>query len=132
MKIGQLASHTAVPTTTIRYYEELGVLAKPARTKSGYRDYPDDAPDRLRFVKVAQNAGLTLKEIRGIMAVREQGEAPCKHVAHLIGRKLGEVTEQMKALRRTKQELERLAERADRLDPQQCGPDSICHIIDIN
>ena len=132
MRIGQLAAHTGVPTTTIRYYEELGVFAKPGRTKAGYRDYPDDAPDRLQFVKVAQNAGLTLKEIRGIIAVRDQGEAPCKHVAHLIGRKLDEVTEQTEALRLTKQELERLAERANRLDPQDCAPDSICHIIDIN
>ena len=132
MRIGQLAAHTGVPTTTIRYYEELGVLAKPARTKAGYRDYPGNALDRLRFVRTAQNAGLTLKEIRGIIAVRDQGEAPCKHVAHLIGRKLDEVIEQMEALRLTTQELERLAERADRLDPQDCGPDSICHIIDIN
>ena len=132
MRIGQLATHTGVPATTIRYYEELGVFAKPARTKAGYRDYPDDAPDRLQFVKVAQNAGLTLKDIRGIMAVREQGKAPCKHVAHLIGRKLGEVAEQMEALRLTKQELRRLAERANRLDPQQCDSDSICHIIDID
>ena len=66
------------------------------------------------------------------MAVREQGQAPCKHVAQLIDRKLGEVAGQMDALRLTQQELERLAERADRLDPQQCGPDSICQIIDIN
>jgi hypothetical protein len=42
------------------------------------------------------------------------------------------VAEQWEALQLTKRELERLAARAERLDPQQCRPESICHIIDIS
>ncbi len=131
MRIGELSAETGVPIRTIRYYEDIGVLAAPARTESRYRDYHDDVPDRLRFVKASQKAGLTLNEIRGIFWVREESEAPCGHVAQLIGRKLADVAEQWEALQLTKRELERLAARAERLDPQQCRPKSICHIIGI-
>ena len=132
MRIGELSAETGVPITTIRYYEDIGVLVAPARTESGYRDYHDDVPNRLRFVKASQKAGLSLDEIRGIILVRKEGEAPCEHVAQLIGRKLADVAEQWKALQLTKRELERLAARVERLDPQQCRPESICHIIGIS
>ncbi len=117
MRIGELSAETGVPIRTIRYYEDIGVLAAPARTESGYRDYYDDVPDRLRFVKASQKAGLTLNEIRGIFRVREESEAPCEHVAQLIGRKPADVAEQWEALQLTKREMERLAARAERLDP---------------
>ncbi len=129
MRIGDLAKRTRVPIKTIRYYEDIGVLPIPDRTPSGYRDYDQSATDRLEFVRGAQRAGLTLTEIRGIFEVRDQGEAPCGHVADLIDRKLAEMDERMKALRQTKRELARLGERARRLDPVTCGPDAICHII---
>ncbi len=132
MRIGELSALTGVPIKTIRYYETIGVLTPPPRTRSGYRDYNTETPDRLRFVKAAQRAGLSLREIRGIFEVRERGEAPCDHVAELIDRKLAEIGNRMHALRQTRQVLERLADRADRLDPHQCGPGSICQIIAIN
>ena len=130
-RVGEFSAETGVPIRTIRYYEDIGVLAAPARIESGYRDYHDDVPDRLRFVKASQKAGLTLNEIRGIFREREEGEAPCGHVAQLIGRKLADVAEQWEAPQLTKREMERLAARAERLDPQQCRPKSICHIIGI-
>ncbi|MEE9228595.1 MAG: MerR family transcriptional regulator [Acidimicrobiia bacterium] len=132
MRIGELSAETGVPIRAIRYYEDIGVLAAPARTESGYRDYHDDMPDQLRFVRASQKAGLTLNEIRGIFQEREEGMAPCKHVAQLIDRKLVDVAEQWEALQLTKRELERLAARAEHLDPQQCRPESICHIIGIS
>ena len=102
MRIGQLAALTEVPIRTIRYYETIGVLTPPPRTRSGYRDYNKETPDRLRFVKAAQRAGLSLQEIRGIFTVRERGEAPCDHVAGLIDRKLADIGDRMQALRQTK------------------------------
>ncbi len=132
MRIGELSAETGVPIRTIRYYEDIGVLAAPARTESGYRDFGNDMPDQLRFVRASQKAGLTLNEIRGIFREREEGKAPCEHVSQLIDRKLADVAEQWEALQLTKRELERLAARAEALDPQQCRPESICHIIGIS
>ena len=129
MRIGELANQTGVQTSAIRYYEEIGVLAPPARSPSGYRDYDSSASGRVQFVKAAQQAGLTLTEITGIFNIRDEGNQPCRHVADLINRKLGDVEARITALRQTKQELKRLTKRAEQLDPKQCPPDAICQII---
>lgn len=129
MRIGELADETGVQTSAIRYYEEIGVLPPAARRPSGYRDYDPSAIDRVQFIGAAQQAGLTLVEITGIFNIRDEGNQPCRHVADLIDRKLEEVEARMAALRQTKQELMRLTERAERLDPTQCPPEAICQII---
>jgi MerR family copper efflux transcriptional regulator len=129
MRIGELANQTGVQTSAIRYYEEIGVLAAPARRPSGYRDYDSSAIDRVQFIGAAQQAGLTLTEITGIFNIRDEGDLPCRHVADLIERKLGEVEARITALHQTKHELKRLTKRAEQLDPKQCPPDAICQII---
>ncbi len=70
MRIGDLASRTGLTVKTLRFYEQAGVLAVAARLPSGYRDYNESALARLRFVKAAQAAGLTLTKIRQVIAVR--------------------------------------------------------------
>ena len=63
MTVGELAKRAHVNDQTVRYYERRGLIAEPARTRAGYRQYPDDAPERIRFIKRAQNLGFWLKEI---------------------------------------------------------------------
>ncbi len=132
MRIGELASESGVQSSAIRYYEAIGVLAPPARTPSGYRDYDSSASTRVQFVKAAQQAGLTLTEITSIFNLRDEGSQPCRHVADLIDRKLGQINDRITALSQTRQELKRLAKRAERLDPEHCPPNSICQIIEPN
>ena len=62
MRIGELSERSGVPTKTIRYWEQSGLVAEPARTGSGYRDYHDDTLAVLRFVRSAQAAGFTVAE----------------------------------------------------------------------
>jgi DNA-binding transcriptional MerR regulator len=130
MKIGELASSTGLTTKTIRYYEQIGVLSEPPRTQSGYRNYDQTATERLGFVKAAQRAGLTLADIRSILAIHGRGDAPCSHVSELIDTKLNEIDKRLQALERTQQELRRLRKRAGSLSPEDCSADSICHIIE--
>ena len=54
MQIGRVAEHSGVPTKTIRFYEKIGLIAKPGRTQSGYREYDWQDVDVLRFVKRAR------------------------------------------------------------------------------
>jgi DNA-binding transcriptional MerR regulator len=108
MRIGQLADAAETSTKTIRHYESVGILPEPPRTQSGYRDYDDDARDRLSFIQSAQEAGLTLAEIRGIIDVRNEGGSPCEHVDDLIDKKLASIEVRMTALERTRDELNRL------------------------
>ena len=129
MRIGELAERTGLSTKTLRYYESIGVLPEPARTPSGYRDYPGDAQDVVRFVRSAQAVGLTLGEIREILAYRDRGETPCAHVVDLIRRRAAAIDEQMAALERTRRELRRLERRARGLRPEDCAPTLVCHVI---
>ena len=68
MRIGELAEQAGMTTKTLRFYEQAQVLPQPARTASGYRDYDETSLARLRFVRAAQGAGLSLAEILGVHA----------------------------------------------------------------
>ncbi len=129
MLIGELANRSDVPAKTIRYYEELGVLPPPRRTAGGYRDYDDTAVDRLGFVRAAQAAGLTLAQIRDVIALREGGIAPCSHVVALLNEKAEVVADQIASLRALQRELERLHEQARGIDPADCDPRSVCEVL---
>ena len=130
MRIGELSDRSGVPSKTIRYYEEIGVLREPPRTPNGYRDYDDDVLSRLRFVRDARSVGLTLGEIREIVALRDRGETPCAHVTDLLQRHAAEIDRTIAELRRVRAEVRRLARRAGTLDPRDCEPSRVCHLIE--
>lgn len=129
MRIGELADRAGVPVKTIRYYEEIGVLPSPSRTPSGYRDYDEAVVGRLGFVRAAQSVGLTLGEIREVVALRDRGETPCGHVRDLLGRRAEEIDQRIAELQRLRSELRRLARRARSLDPADCEPGLVCHLV---
>jgi len=70
VQIGEVAQRSGLSVKTLRYYEDIGVLASPPRTPGGYRDYEDTVVGRLQFVRAAQAVGLTLGEIREVIAFR--------------------------------------------------------------
>jgi DNA-binding transcriptional MerR regulator len=84
VRIGELADQAGISTKAIRYYEQIGILTPPTRTAAGYRTYDQAALGRLEFVRAAQAVGLTLGEIRQIIAFRDNGQAPCAHVTDLL------------------------------------------------
>jgi MerR family transcriptional regulator, copper efflux regulator len=129
MRIGAVAQQAGLSTKAIRYYESIGVLPAPSRTASGYRDYSSEACDRLQFVRSAQAVGLTLGEIREILAYRDRGETPCAHVLELIRQRAGHVDRQITQLEQMRTELRRLERRARSLDPGDCTPLDVCHVI---
>lgn len=127
--IGQVASRSGVLTKTIRYYESLGLVPPADRLANGYRDYPDTILERLAFIRAAQSSGFTLGEIREIIAFRDQGQAPCDHVRDLIDRHANDVEQRIAELLRMRDDLGRLARRARRVDPTDCHPSAVCHIL---
>ena len=129
MQIGRLSAATGVPVRTIRFYEERGILPPPDRTDSGYRDYDERAADRLRFLRSAQDAGLTLAEIRSVLSLREAGEAPCVHTRELLERKRDEVEVRLRELTELRRDLDRLVDVAGELNPADCRPEDICSIV---
>ncbi|MDP3984532.1 MAG: heavy metal-responsive transcriptional regulator [Acidimicrobiia bacterium] len=129
MRIGELARRTGVPTKTIRYYEDIGVLPAPDRAANDYRDYADEAVDRLAFVRDAQATGLTLTEIASILDLRSQGEATCHHVIDLLERHLTALDRHIQTLRQTRRKLATLTDRARSLDPSECRDPNRCQTI---
>jgi DNA-binding transcriptional MerR regulator len=129
VRIGELADQAGISTKAIRYYEQIGILTPPARTPSGYRSYDPSALGLLGFVRAAQAVGLTLGEIRQIIAFRDNGQAPCAHVTDLLQRRTAELDARIAELKQLRGELRQLAERAATLDPEQCPPERVCHII---
>lgn len=128
MRIGEVSERSGVPAKTIRFWEAEGLVPGPARTTAGYRDYDEDALERLAFIRNAQAAAFTLTQIRTILDVRDRGEAPCAHVTRLIEERLADVNRRMAELRQTRQHLRQLARRAEELDPAECR--GLCEIID--
>jgi MerR family copper efflux transcriptional regulator len=129
MRIGAVAQQAGLSTKAIRYYESIGVLAQPDRTASGYRDYTPETCERLRFIRSAQAVGLSLGEIREILAYRDRGETPCSHVRELIRRRATQIDQEIAQLETMRTELRRLERRARTLRPEDCAPLDVCHVI---
>ncbi|OYV64346.1 MAG: hypothetical protein B7X07_06665 [Actinobacteria bacterium 21-64-8] len=129
MRIGEVAKRSGVSVKTIRYYEEIEVLGEPRRLASGYRDYDIDTIERLRFIRASQASGLSLGEIKGIVAYRDRGESPCSHVLDLLRRRSDEIDAQIEELKRSKTIINKLVTRSRKLRPEDCSASSVCHLI---
>lgn len=123
--IGKLASAAGVGVETIRFYEREGLLPRPPRKRSGYRQYPPQAVARLVFIRRAKELGFTLKEIAELLELRVDPDKSCADVRALAKAKIVDVEEKMDDLARIKGALDKLA--------QACrgkGPTSECPILD--
>lgn len=67
LSITDVARAANVPTSTLRYYDRLGLLAIEGRAENGYRLYNDRALDRLRFIGRAKELGCSLQEIASLL-----------------------------------------------------------------
>jgi len=130
MKIGEVAQRAGVSTKTIRYYENIGLLAEPARSANGYRDYDEPTISRLLFIRDAQATGLTLTEITSILELRDEGHSTCHHVIELLERHLADLDQHIATLRKTRDQLARMTHRAKSLDPTECTDPNRCQTID--
>lgn len=85
--------------------------------------------DRLLFIRAGQSVGLALADLGEVLRIRDQGEAPCRHVTDLIEARIREVDERIEDLRRLCSNLVGLAATASDFDPGLCPPDSVCRIL---
>lgn len=129
MLIGEIADAAGVAAQTVRFYERRGLLPPPERGSNGYRTYDETVLSRLRFIRTAQAADLTLDEISSIMTIRSHGESPCHHVEALLENKVARIQAQRDELAALQVELEQLLTRSHSLDPRACSADQICHVL---
>jgi DNA-binding transcriptional MerR regulator len=87
LAIGELARRTGSATSALRYYERIGLLP-PAERAGGRRHYPPSSAERVALIRLYQDAGFTLAEIRQLLAV---GSRRRRSWSQLAERKLDEV-----------------------------------------
>lgn len=75
MQIGTLAQATGLSRDTLRFYEKRGLL-RARRGANGYRDYPPETVDWLRYLRTAQELGFTLAEIEADMPLLAAPDTP--------------------------------------------------------
>lgn len=107
MGIGQLGRATGTKVTTIRFYEEQGLLCQPQRSASGRREYGDADRQRLAFIRRSRSLGFPIDAVRELLALSDDASKSCAAVdsiarAHLtdIDRKIADLTSMRKELDR--------------------------------
>jgi Cd(II)/Pb(II)-responsive transcriptional regulator len=122
MKIGELASTTATPVETIRYYEREGLLPAAARTEGNYRVYSAAHIQRLQFVRHCRSLDMTLQEIRTLLALQDAPGDSCDEVNGLLDAHIGHVAQRMRELRQLEKQLKALRARCQGAgDMAHCG-----------
>ena len=118
MRIAELEQRTGVSRHTLRYYEKQGLLVEVDRRDNNYRDYPEQAVQRITLLRQLKSLGFSLKEIREVLDALRQDRIDCAHGAALMARKretverrMAELAELRDMLAREQQKLEESAER---------------------
>lgn len=98
LRTGEVARRAGVNVETLRFYEREGILPEPPRRASGYREYPPDAVDLIRFVKRAQELGFSLREIQELLKLRDAPNRASGKVPRLVKAKLEEIDRKVRDL----------------------------------
>ena len=106
MTIGRLAKEAGVNIDTIRYYERNGLIPKPVRRPSGYREYETGDVRRLRFIGRAKQLGFTLAEIAELMSL--SADRDVGGVKRRAEQRLDQVEHKIKELQRVRRGLKTL------------------------
>ena len=129
LQIGELSKRTGVPSKTIRYYEEIGLLPAPQRAENGYRIYTEADVERLQFIRRSRALDFALDEIAEILAFRERGEPPCSYVMDLICQQIDEIEGRIRDMERIRDELKALHEAGLDLPEDVKMRSCICHLV---
>ena len=129
LKIGEVSRLSGVSIEALRFYENGGLLDKPARTHSGYRVYGEDVLDRLAFIKRAQALGLSLDEIKRIIDRADMGIDTSDEVRELVRRRVEELDGRLREMRQYRRELKATLEGWNKLGRVQ---GHVCGLIEMS
>ncbi|MFC4258865.1 MerR family transcriptional regulator [Marinobacter lacisalsi] len=117
MHIAELEQRTGVSRHTLRYYEKAGLLVEVRRHANNYRDYPEQAVDRVNMVRQLKHLGFSLNEIRDLLNAVRNNRIDCAQGAALMAEKRALVAARISELQNVevmlKQEQERLEASAE-------------------
>ena len=130
MLIRELAAQTGVSAKTIRYYESIGLMPRPARAANNYRQYAPAHLERLRFIAGARSLGFTLDDIADILTARDGGEAACRRVLKTLDQRLTEIDRRIADLVALRETLTRLRTEGAALPLDDVrGENCVCYLV---
>lgn len=122
--IGDVGRRTQTAVETVRYYERIGLLPKPARTAGNYRSYGNAEVARLSFIRRARDLGFSLDQVRTLLSLADDRDRPCGEVDTLARHHLDAVDRKIADLSSLRSELSSLI--------AQCGRGTVadCRILE--
>jgi DNA-binding transcriptional MerR regulator len=128
MRISEVARRSGIPPTTLRYYEDLGLVPAPPRNGSGYRVYDDGVLTRLALISRAKALGVRLDDMTELVGLLEGNE--CEPVAErlldLVSDKRREIAVRIDELTQLQVALDTVARELNTRVPGPCGEDCAC------
>jgi MerR family mercuric resistance operon transcriptional regulator len=100
LSIGKLARQAGCNLETVRYYERIGLMAKPPRSLGGHRLYAEDATRRLTFIRRARELGFAIEDIRAMLGLIDRRAVTCDEVLAIARHQLEAVREKIADLRK--------------------------------
>ncbi len=120
LTIGQVARLSGLPTKTIRYYEQVGLLPLPERADNGYRLYTRKAVDQLRFISRARGLGFSLKTVENLLGLWSDQQRSSGEVRALAQRQIDAIERKVAELQSMRATLADLVERCHGDDRPDC------------
>ena len=111
--IGELSKRTKVKVPTIRYYEEMGLLAEAERTSGNQRRYDKDGLERLSFIRHARDLGFSIGAISSLIELQDHPDRSCETATEIATSQLADVRAKIKRLKLLEKELTRISECCD-------------------
>jgi MerR family copper efflux transcriptional regulator len=129
LRISALAKKTGVRSTTLRYWEQLGLLPRAARTHTGYRLFGNEAVQYVEFVRKSKEVGLSLRQMRRVLELARAGQSPCAEVERWVERKLQSLETQIQSLRELQRRLRGICESRKKTQVQRDNSKELCCLI---
>lgn len=125
MTVGQVSQFLGIGRDTIRFYEREGLIAEPARTAMGYRQYPAQTLTRLRFIQQGKQLGFSLKEIRVLLTFLDSPNTDCAEIKQQAEAKITDIDHKIASLQQMREALVKLT-----IACPGRGPSADCPILD--
>ncbi|TFI59874.1 MerR family transcriptional regulator [Sphingomonas parva] len=109
LMIGDLARRTGTKVNTIRFYEDIGLMPRAARTESGRRTYEEGEVRRLAFIRHGRELGFSIDELRSLISLSDQPDRDCAEAEEIARRHLAEVEARISRLTSLRDELQQIA-----------------------
>ena len=123
--IGEAARQSGVKAPTIRYYEQIGLLAAPSRSEGNRRHFGDSDLRRLTFIRHARELGFEIEAIRTLLTLQDDPSQPCATADSIAKARLADVEQRIRSLTALKAELELM------VDGCSHGHVATCRVIEV-